>query len=168
MKTNFFSELSNLIDGVDLNLTIKKIEGQLTVVCFATPRIDDAAKNKIRPLRFTATAQELDTEFFEKVTKPLHTVTSWTAEMQDFDKSMALAEAESQRSKKREQEEKKNKEQAQKLLTKAQKLLNEEKKPRQAITVINEILTLSPGYEPATKLLTTAKEKAGMPQDLFN
>lgn len=167
METNFFSQLESMIKGFDLQISIKKKDGKLTVLVFSEPRIDDAAKEHIRPLNFVATGQELDQHFFSEIQKPLEKVAGWSVDMKDFENSVALAEAESQRAKKKAEEDRKKKADADKFLDKARKLI-QEKKPSQAIVPIQEALKVHPEYEQAEKLLKEARNKAGFGEDLFS
>lgn len=167
METNFFSQLESMIKGFDLQISIKKKEGKLTVLVFSQPRIDDAAKEHIRPLNFVATGQELDQHFFSEIQKPLEKVAGWSVDMKDFENSVALAEAESQRAKKKAEEDRKKQADADKLLDKARKLI-QEKKPAQAIVPIQEALKVYPEYEQANKLMKEARNKAGFGEDLFS
>lgn len=167
MKTNFFSSLDPMIEGVDLSITIKKKEDQLTVVIFSIPRIDDHAKEQIRPLSMTDTAAELDKQFFPQIQTPMQQVSAWSTEMKAFEESIAKAEAESQRAKEEDKALQKKKDAAKKKYEKGEAFMDDGK-PRQAIPLLTEALNIYPDYPEAKKLLQQARAKAGMSQDLFD
>jgi len=167
METNFFSQLDPMIDGFDLQVTIKKTAGKLTLAVFSEPRIDDGARKRIPPLNFVATAKELDEHFFTEIQKPMTAISAFSLEMKKFETQMAATEAETQRARKIEADERKMKSDAKVKLDKG-KVLLEENKPRQAISAFQEALKIYPGYPEATKLLIQAKTKAGLGAGLFD
>ena len=65
MKTNFFSELSLLTDNYDVNLSITKENGEITVGIY--PKCKADAKMTFPPLILTGTIAELDEMFFDKI-----------------------------------------------------------------------------------------------------
>lgn len=63
-KSNmFFKQLSELLpDGVDLNLTVRKKDDEITMVI--TPQ---STSSKVIPMSIKGTADELDKEFFKTI-----------------------------------------------------------------------------------------------------
>ena len=167
METNFFSQLDPMIEGFDIQMTIKKIDGKMTLSVFSEPRIDDKARKHIPPLSFIATAKELDENFFNEIQKPMATISGFSLDMKKFETAMAATEAETQRARKIEADERKMKTDAKVKLDKG-KVLLEENKPTQAISAFQEALKIYSGYPEATKLLIQAKTKAGLGAGLFD
>lgn len=166
METNFFSQIQTMLEGLDLQMTIKKKDEKLTLAVFSTPRIDDSAKKHIRPLSFVGTPEELDQNFFSEIKKPMELVSSWSLGMKKFEEGMAQAEAKSQRAKKKEEADRKKTSEVQNLLNKAEPLLKDNK-PRQAIPHIEKALKVLPDHVAANKLLKEAQAKAGLGPGLF-
>ena len=129
---NLFTELTKMLpDGVDLNLTIRKKGGQVTVsLMLKSQKVDDPAKDKIQPLIVTGTPDELDNEFVDAIKSPLSKSTGLLGNMAQYEKSVKEAEANSKAEKEKKEKQKKEIEARQKkekkLLEKANEQENEE------------------------------------------
>jgi len=72
MKTNFFENIASLqIPGIWKLVIETDTDGNFTVSELFTKTCGDKAVNRIIPLSLNGTAQELDEEFFSRVTAPV-------------------------------------------------------------------------------------------------
>lgn len=147
----FFTEISKLINGIDLTISIKKQDDQLTVAILPKPRINDSAKDSIKPIILKGTADKLDEHFFTEIKKPLENTSTWSVDMKKFEEHMAQVEAQTQRQKQKEMEITKKKNEISNILKNFDSLL-EEKNFKQAEESIRKCLKIDPDS-------TTAKEK---------
>lgn len=97
MNTNFFTTFSELLEGQDLSLVIKRKADQLTVIVFPKPRVDDPIKKDFPALNLIGTAEELDQHFFGQITRPLQETSQWAIDTQEWEDKMATMKAASQR-----------------------------------------------------------------------
>lgn len=156
MKTNFFSLLSQYARHTDIQFNIYPEGEKLIVSIFTTPRVDDDAKNAIRPLRIKATVQELDENFFEKIYDPIKQVDEWAQSIQEFEKSIAEAEAASQRKQNELKELSENEKAAKELFEKATSL-QEQNQLHKALEKIKKATQICPDnkdYKSLQKQLT--------------
>ena len=92
----FFNKLSQcLTHETSVILTVHSQDGILSVsVLPKTKGLKDEAKNHLKPIVLTGSAQELDDEFFDAITQPLQKASKMLAGMKQFETSLALVEAE--------------------------------------------------------------------------
>lgn len=81
---DFFTRLSELITGMQLTMTIKEKNGKITVSV-----LPDGI-DKVLPLIITATPEELDAQFIEKISKPIEQA-GLVINATEFEKSIASA-----------------------------------------------------------------------------
>ena len=94
-----------MTSGTSVTLTIHSQNEILTVSVYPKSKgLKDEAKNHLKPIVLTGTAQELDDGFFDAVTKPIQRASGLLVAMKDFEDSIDLVEAQ----KKEAQEEQKN------------------------------------------------------------
>jgi PRTRC genetic system protein E len=85
----FFQELSKIIDGVDINLTIHKQDGELTILVIPViteksteklTKTDKENKPKVsKPMSIKGSPEELDKEFFNSVGEALKETSGFAA-----------------------------------------------------------------------------------------
>ena len=94
---NFFNHISGLIpEGVDLNISIRKKNDQLTVSLFSKANgLKDDAQNKLAPLVISGTEEELDEGFFAAISAPVKKSAGLLTNMMEFEKAAKDAEANS-------------------------------------------------------------------------
>ena len=97
METNFFSRLAQMDINSKLMLTIAKATPTTMVVSIFIENdgCGDKAKNLIIPFNLTATAEELDEQFFRHIKKPLQKADGLLSNMENFLKQLEIAEANS-------------------------------------------------------------------------
>lgn len=78
----FFKELTELLQGVQVTLTIKEKNGKVSVSV-----LPDSV-DKVQPLVVTATAEELDKEFIEAIRKPIAAVQEVIVHNEAYEKSL--------------------------------------------------------------------------------
>jgi PRTRC genetic system protein E len=114
MQTNFFSLVTQLAPNLDWNIRITKVDNDQYIV-FVHPfndTVTDSAKHAIKPLVLNpATADVLDSEFFQSIQQPVQKVSTLLADMEGHQKSVEEARQKSQLEKAaRDQAEKEKKE----------------------------------------------------------
>jgi PRTRC genetic system protein E len=116
MNTNFFNQLEQLNLSGNLFLTISKgAENTLIVsVRLHNEGCGDDAKNIIPPFNLRGTAEELDSEFFERITTPLQTASGLMDNMETFMKQLEEAKKKSAMEKEKADREKKEREEKEK------------------------------------------------------
>lgn len=83
----FFKQLAAATKGVDVSITLKEKNGKFTMSLL--PNVGDGSR--VKPLLVTATPEELDTDFFNLVTRPLHEAARIISNAEDFKKSVTEA-----------------------------------------------------------------------------
>ncbi len=84
---DFFKQLSQIIDGVDINLTIRKSGDELTLL-LQPKAVKESSKTLIKPLSMRATPQELDEVFFSTISNPVKKATGIIASIEVFETDM--------------------------------------------------------------------------------
>lgn len=82
-----------MTSGVDVNMTLRKIDGQLTIAVL--PRVNglkDDAQNNIIPMTLTGTPQELDEGFLINLATPLQKVCGLLCNMKNFEQQSEVAQ----------------------------------------------------------------------------
>jgi PRTRC genetic system protein E len=166
METNFFTQISTYLNGVDININLTKIDGEITLAILPKPKCDEKSKKAIRPLTITSTPDKLDNAFFDAVDKPLEKTKTWSKSMSSFEADMAKAEAESQRAREQKKEKDALEKKVEGKVTKATELLDTD--PRKALTIIKDGLKISPESTKLKDLEQQANQKLGMGADLFS
>lgn len=112
MNTNFFKQIAQMNVTGDLHLTISKgAENNLVVsVLLNNEHCGDDAKNLILPYNLNATAEELDANFFERITTPMQAASALMDNMEAFMKQLEEAQKHSAMEKEKADKEKKEKE----------------------------------------------------------
>jgi PRTRC genetic system protein E len=137
MNTNFFNQIVKLDITGDLNLTISKgVENNLVVsILLQNEQCGDSAKQLIPPLNLKGTAEELDNEFFDRITTPLETASGLMVNIEAFMKQLEEAKKHSAMEKEKTDREKKVKEEKDRKYKEAMQKVDEldmEGKPRDA------------------------------------
>lgn len=112
MNTNFFNQIAQLNITGDLQITIKKATENNWVVLawLENEQCTDSAKNHIPPMVLRGSAENLDAEFFEKITTPLETASGLMVNMEGFMAQLEEARKKSAMEKEKAEREKKEKE----------------------------------------------------------
>ena len=165
MQTNFFTQISDFLDGLDINLNLTMINGEITLSMLPKPKCDEPSKKMIRPLSIKATPEALDKAFFDAINKPLVKTQSWSKVMIAFEADMLKAEAESQKAKKQKKEQEALLKKVEAKATKASELLDTD--PKKALSVINEGLTIDRNSIKLKELKQQANQKLGRGTELF-
>lgn len=84
---NFFKQLSNLMDGVDINLTIRKSNGELTIL-LQPKNTEKETKTIIKPLNIQGSPDELDEHFFNTISTTVKKATSIIASIEVFEQDL--------------------------------------------------------------------------------
>lgn len=82
---NFFQQMFDLIDGIDVNINIKRKNGKLTM------SVLPQTASSITPALITGTPDELDEGFFDAIKVPLDTAKGLKADLEQFNASVANA-----------------------------------------------------------------------------
>jgi PRTRC genetic system protein E len=83
-EMEFFKQLHAAANGVDLSITLKEKNGKFTIS--ALPNVGDGGS--IKPLLATGTPEELDGDFHNLITKPLHEATTLISNADEFKKDV--------------------------------------------------------------------------------
>ena len=83
---NFFQQLYDQIDGIDVTMTIKRKSGRLTI------SVLPKTAGTISPAIITGTPEELEAGFFEAVSVPIETAKGLNVRLEQFNKSVETAE----------------------------------------------------------------------------
>ena len=121
MTTNFFQQVSALQLTGDVQIIIKQgTENKLTVsVLLQNEQCGDNAKQVIPPLILRGTTEELDSGFFENITKPLQSASGLMVNMDAFLKQLEEAKKQSAMEKEKADKGKKAKEESDKKFKEA-------------------------------------------------
>ena len=85
---NFFQTLYEMLDGIDLNIQFKRVNGNLELNV-----IPEMAAG-VKPVKIIGTAEELDAEFFTVIYKPIDKFKGVKVDMEAFEKSADKAKEE--------------------------------------------------------------------------
>jgi PRTRC genetic system protein E len=109
MNTNFFSSIAAMNITGDLQVTVRKgAAGNLVVsVLLNNEQCGDNVKQLIPPLLLKGTAEQLDNDFFENITKPIEQTSSLLLNMETFLKQSEEAKKQSAMAKEKTGNEKK-------------------------------------------------------------
>ena len=90
MNAHFFHQIGQLQITGDLQLTIAKGADNCLIVSvmLQNEQCGDNAKNIILPLNLRGTAEELDSDFFEKIAMPIQTASGLMVDMEAFMKQL--------------------------------------------------------------------------------
>jgi len=111
MQTNFFRQIAKMDINSKLIFTIAKATENriITSILIQNDGCGDKAKNIIPPFNLKGTPEELDEGFFEKIKKPLETVSGLMVEMEAYMKQVEEAKKQSAMEKEKVDREKKEK-----------------------------------------------------------
>lgn len=84
---NFFKQLSQMMDGVDINLAIRKANGELTIL-LQPKATDKEVKTIIKPLNIQGSPEELDEHFFNTISTTVKKATGIIASIEVFEKDI--------------------------------------------------------------------------------
>lgn len=92
-----FVEISELMSDRDMiTLVLAKVNGKVSVSVMPTKKgLKDEAKNNLSPILITGTPEELDQQFINIIKQPLQKATGLLTNMEKFEKSMEVAQANS-------------------------------------------------------------------------
>jgi len=162
-----FKFLEQYLENTNINLVITKNGNQLTVSLLPKPKINDEAKNILKPIIIKGTADELDEQFHIILQKPLEKVAGITSNILSFESSVKEMEEKSAAQKKIKEEQKKNEEKANKELEKVDELIKN-KEFNKALISVKKALEISSGYKKAIELEKSINEAKSKEQpDIF-
>ncbi len=97
MEANFFKQIAQLEITGDLHLIISKGTDSTLVVStmLNNEHCGDKAKKNIIPFNLNGTAEELDKEYFKKITTPIQTASGLMTNMEAFMKQLETAQKQS-------------------------------------------------------------------------
>jgi PRTRC genetic system protein E len=139
--TDFFKQLEPLINGIDVQINVRKKGEELTLSVVAKGATKDEAAKNIIPFIITGTAKELDELFFATILKPIEKTAALLTNMSAYEKASEKADAEKKEQKDAENKlttEKKAKLGKHDKLVKKSQDLEKEKKYREALGALNE------------------------------
>jgi PRTRC genetic system protein E len=84
---NFFQQMFDLMDGIDVTITMKRKNGKLTM------SVLPQTASSISPALITGTPDELDEGFFDAIKVPLETAKGLKAELDQYNSTVAAASA---------------------------------------------------------------------------
>lgn len=108
--TQFFKQMSTLIGKADVNLTFRMNGDQMTILVTSKNTSKDDVLDNIKPITITGTAEELDQDFFNVVTKPLSKSAGLITNAVEFEKELSQKENETAAAKAKAEADKKEKE----------------------------------------------------------
>lgn len=109
MKTNFFSQLASQFEGYDLHLVIKPKDENLNVMARPVLRVNDPAKEQMKPINFVGTAEEIDEAFFNEFEKVTPNLKKLAIDLNQYEEDQAAFEAKTKKAKSLEKEQAKEK-----------------------------------------------------------
>lgn len=124
---NFFKELTELLQGVQVTLTIKEKNGKVSVSV-----LPDSV-DKVQPLVVTATAEELDSKFIDAIRKPIAAVQEVIVHNEAYEKSLEDAKKKAAEKKTEEKGKSADKKIAKKKTAEPKKAAPEKKAPVQEV-----------------------------------
>ena len=161
MKTNFFTLLQPFLSGSKLSMDFSIHEGEITIIIYPKPAINDPSVKAIPPLKLKGSPLELDEKFIDSLTTPLDEIKQFTIELdkwkESFEKAKKTSEMEAQLKKKRAE----NEQAADKKISKAEEYLKT-KEWEKAIRYAQEATVIAPEYDKALKMLARAKKESGL------
>ena len=97
MSTNFFQQIAQLNITGSLHMIVSKgtQNNMVVTVAIDNEQCGDKAKNLIMPYNLTATPEQLDEGFFQRITTPLQTASGLMDNMEAFMKQLEEAEKQS-------------------------------------------------------------------------
>ncbi|GAA5089322.1 hypothetical protein GCM10023210_14000 [Chryseobacterium ginsengisoli] len=97
MSANFFNQIAQMGVNGDLQITIAKgaETNWIVSVLLLNESCGDSAKNIIAPLIVRGTPEELDSDFFEKITAPIQQVSGLMVNMESFMKQLEESQKQS-------------------------------------------------------------------------
>lgn len=121
MNTNFFKQIAQMNITGDLHLVISKgTQNNFVVsVLLNNEQCGDDAKNLILPYNLNATAEELDENFFERITTPMRAASALMDNLEAFMKQLEEVQKQSVMEKEKSDKEKKEKEAKEKKFNEA-------------------------------------------------
>lgn len=110
--TNFFSGIAALNITGDLQVTIRKTttDNWVVSVMLNNEQCGDDARKLIPPLNLKGTAEELDNDFFERITTPIETASGLMVDMESFMKQLEEVKKQSAMEKEKAEKERREKE----------------------------------------------------------
>lgn len=156
-----FKEINEMIAaGQTLTIVVNKTSTNMTVSFYPQDNgVKDDAKNKIMPLSFTGTPEELDNGVMEAILNPIKKASGLLSNMGEFEESQAKAE----------QNSKAVKEKADNInrIIKAAEKLEENNKLNEAILEYRKVLEFEPKHPRALKKIGDISAKTSQ-LSMFN
>jgi PRTRC genetic system protein E len=90
---DFFKQMFELADGIDMTIKLKRVNDQLMVTI-----LPDSAKN-VRPLLFTAPPGDIDMQFFELIKKPMEATKALINNVAEYEEDVKKAVEENSKKK---------------------------------------------------------------------
>lgn len=152
MNTNFFTQMGNLnLKQITISMSFSAEDIMVSIL----PKSNSDDGKKIQELNLTATAQELDDLFFEKITEPMTATKTFFSNIEQYNNSLKKAEDNSAHKKS-------VKDNVKALVTELNKLIsnnsfNPLKEHKIAIEKANSILKLDANNKDAKKVLADMK-----------
>jgi PRTRC genetic system protein E len=166
METNFFERLNALqVTGIWKIAIQQDADNQIKVsVLLTNDKVGDDARKLIAPLTLKGTPQELDTDFFTALQKPMQQTDGLLTNMEHYLKQLEEAKVHSKMEQDKEGREKREKEERKKKFAEAIKRvdeLEEKKQYQQAIAALPKADAFPEQEEEIKKRLEDLRQKNG-------
>ena len=148
------------MDGVDLQIALKRKGDKLAFSILPIARVDDKAKDMLQPITGTSTPEQLDAELIDQLIMPLDIISEWSLDIKKFEDHMAEIKAQDARAKEKEKAAKEQQEKVNKHIKNAQKDFDEGAY-KSALEKVNKALAIQMGNEEARKLKDKIKIQLG-------
>ncbi|MGF7082965.1 PRTRC system protein E [Mucilaginibacter sp. UYCu711] len=156
---DFFSQMLPLLDEGNLTVAFSSIDKEtITVMVVMQPAIKDPNVKVLKPVVLTGKAQELDEEFFKRITEPVIRANGIISNIAEFEKATARLENENAQVKKEKEERKKKHDD---FVKKADELLKNEtdENINQAISLLTSALPFAENKDKLTDRISELKTK---------
>ena len=160
MSNTFFQEIFKHMDGVDLQIALKKKGDKIAFTILPIARVDDKAKDMLQPITGMSTPEQLDAELLDQLVMPLDMISEWSLDLKKFEDHMAEVKARDAKAKEKEKAEKELQDKIKKHLEHAQKDFDEGSY-KSALEKVNKALSIQMGNEEARNLKEKIKVQLG-------
>ncbi|MEQ9221286.1 MAG: hypothetical protein RLO17_24745 [Cyclobacteriaceae bacterium] len=160
MSNTFFQEIFKHMDGVDLQIALKRKGDKIAFTILPIARVDDKAKDMLQPITGMSTPQQLDAELVEQLVMPLDMISEWSLDLKKFEDHMAEVKGKDAKAKEKEKAEKEIQDKIKKHLENAQKDFDEGAY-KSALEKVNKALAIKIDNAEANKLKDKIKIQLG-------
>ena len=152
---NFFSSLK--ATGIlQLGMSISFENDMVSVSILPKSTSEDKGLKKLKPLNLVATIAEMDSKFFEVVTKPLQSTKTVFENVQAYEASLKASKENTEGAKKQKDTVNKKVSTLKELVNGAK--FNALREHSKAIKLANDVLALNPDHKEAKKILNEMKQ----------